>query len=258
LGTTSIRTGSDEEVGVEATTSNPAPNPHPDAEGRPTLTPESRRKLERLYPDLFPPEIPSAPVVDAPEPTPDLFIERMKRDQVAQDFKAEVPGIARLIAPNWSGGYLGWLTRYLELYVPVYMASACLDGTEPSREGFREMVTTGVVIDSFGEVQSNLESQVRRLTQTIIEKAKGQEAATNGCLQSYVYPESVSDAAPAVDLYLTSTLMTVSADLRESLASLIHQRAADWFNATEPRQPFIIWLCEWSSGNPCGLPTEEK
>jgi hypothetical protein len=56
----------------------------------------------------------------------DPLVRRMKRDQVAQDLKAEVPGIGRLIAPNWSGGYLGWLTGYLELYVLVYMASACL------------------------------------------------------------------------------------------------------------------------------------
>jgi hypothetical protein len=242
-------------AGVEATTSDPTPKPHADAEGTPTLTPESRRsKLQRLFPDLYAPETPSAPVVDAPEPTPDLFIERMKRDQVAQDLKAEVPGIARLIAPNWTGAfdYIG-LTRSLELYVPVYMASACLDGIEPSREGFKEMVTTGVVADSPGKIRSNRESLALRLIQTILAEREGQKAATNFCLQSYLYPESVSDAAPAVDLYLTLTSVNVPSDLRESYASLIHQRAAGWFNATEPRQPFIIWLCEWSSGNLCGL-----
>jgi hypothetical protein len=225
----------DAEVGTEATTSDPTPVPTP----TPVLI---------YYKGASP--------SPTPEPKPDLFIERMKRDQVAQDLKAEVPGIARRIAPNWTGVYdIPWLAKSLELYVPVYMASTCLDGAEPSTEGFRDMVTAGVVIDSpsQGKVRWNLESLAHRLIQTIREEGKGQKAATNFCLQSYLYPESVSDAAPAIDLYLTITFVNFSPDDRENYASIVNDHAADWFNTTEPRQPFIIWLCEWSSGNLCGL-----
>jgi hypothetical protein len=178
-----------------------------------------------------------------PESTPDLLFERIKRDLAVQDLRAEVPGIARLIAPNVSGGYLGWLTDYLELYVPVYMSSACLGGTEPSTEGFRDMVTTGVIRDSSGEYRTNLESQARRVVQTISEKGIGQDAATNSCLQPYLYPESVSDAASAVDLCLAATLTAMPSRFRDGHAAVTNGRASDWFNTTEPRQPFLTWLC---------------
>jgi hypothetical protein len=188
-------------------------------------------------------------------PTPDLFIERMKWTQAAQALEAEVPGVIPLIAPSsLNGAWRGWLERFITLYVPVYMASACLDGVEPSREGFKEMVTTGVVMDSSGGIRSNLESQARWLIQKINEK---EEAATDFCSQSYLYPESMADARPAIDLYLALTSGTVPDRFRGGLTGLINDHAAGWFNATEPRQPFIRWLCGWSSNNPCGLPAAE-
>jgi hypothetical protein len=226
---TGIRAEVDAEVGTEGSTSGPTPVPTP----TPVLI---------YYGGASP--------SPTPDPKPDLLFERIKRDQVAQDLKAEVPGIARLIAPNASGGYLGALTNRLGLYVPVYMASACLGGTEPSREGFRDMVTTGVVRDSSGQYRWNLESQARRVIQAISEKR--QEAATNGCLQSYLSPESVADAAPAVDLCLAPAILQVSARFEGGLEAIYKRRAADWFNLPEPREPFLNWMLYL----PCGQDKE--
>src|SRR5918992_6183730 len=175
----------------------------------------------------------------APTPTPDLLFERMTRDLAVQDLKAEAPSIALLIAPN--GYYSSWLTYYLELYVPVYMASACLGGTEPSREGFRDLVTTGVVMGSSGRVRLNLQSLAHQVIQAISEK--GQEAATNLCLQPYLDPKSMADAAPAVDLCLALTLLDLPSRLRDGHVAVTNGRASEWFNTTEPRQPFLPWLC---------------
>jgi hypothetical protein len=192
--------------------------------------------------------------VNAPEPTPDLMFERMKREQIAQDLKAEVPGIAYQLAPNANGSYLHWLqTGILEGFVPVYMVSTCLDGTEPSAEGFRQMVATGVVKDSSGNFRTNLESLAMQLIERIDEKGKEQNPVADFCLQPYLYPESIADAAPAVDLYLSVTNMNLPLHLRERYASVINGQGAEWFNEPEPRQPFLTWLCTWANSNPCGL-----
>jgi hypothetical protein len=94
--------------------------------------------------------------------------ERMERDRIAQELLDEVPGVTRQIVPStWSGASLNWAEGNLALYVPVYLATACLEGAEPSVEGFKEMVTAGVVTSYEGKLRWDLPDRVNHVIQTI-------------------------------------------------------------------------------------------
>ena len=77
------------------------------------------------------------------------------------------------------------------------------------------------------------------------------DTAAEPCLQPYLYPESVSDASPAVELFLASRVMALPFDTRGSFKSVFRGMAAGWFQ-TDRQDPFITWLCQQSSNNPCG------
>jgi hypothetical protein len=248
---TGISAEVDQESETEASTASPTPEEKaawwaaaatelggpPTTGGLPRRTPEEKAAWWRSK-GVDMADIPSTPEVEEPEPTltpvPDLLFERMMRDQVMQELKAEAPRIARLIAPDTAGRHFELLTEDVELYASVYVASACLEGEEPSTEGFRDMMTTG----PDGGWTDHIPQTIRAINE------KGQEEEISGCLQPYLYPESMADAAPAIDLNQALVKVGVATRFRTGLEGFYREHAANWFTLPEPRQPFLSWMCE--------------
>jgi hypothetical protein len=91
-----------------------------------------------------------------------------------------------------------------------------------------------------------------------IKRLNSSNEEPSSCLQSYLYPESLADAGPAIELYLASSLPNLPVRFWDGIQSATARRAGGWFNETDRQQPFIIWLCGQSSDNPCGLPADEE
>ena len=122
-------TGEDEEIVVEAPTSGLTSRPthtislndHEDTTSTPSrsleelnhvrqevfgLEPLTLEEANKLRQERGLPPFRSESTLAPPQPTPDPLLQRIRREQMAQDLKAEVPGMARLLAPNANPGYL--------------------------------------------------------------------------------------------------------------------------------------------------------
>ena len=180
----------------------------------------------------------------APEPTiastPDWTLERTKRDRLAEQLLIEADSLAadarRVMGEN----------RNLEVvrhYVSVYLASTCVDGQEASFDDFRLFANNAI-----GN-RKLVEREARKVIRVIIAAAdswrkQSLDAATQHCLRPYLYPDSVSDAAPAVELYLASILPPLTKLSRGSFEAQARERAGGWFNQSETQEPYISWLCD--------------
>jgi len=126
-------------------------------------------------------------------------------------------------------------------YVPSYMATACAEENQPSVSGYKtyarnsHLASIGPDSEAVRAIQAIDAAHYRWKDQSL-------DVATQLCFQTYVYPESVSDATPAVELYLASSLPTLSSLVRDSFESTVRQRASGWFNQTNTEQPYISWL----------------
>ena len=176
-----------------------------------------------------------------PTSTPDLALGRMKRAAMAEVLLKEKVVIVNLLLAvrpmivEFRGGYY----RNAELYVPIYMASACLEGREPSAQGFKDFTVTWFAQDV------SPEPKALTTIQEIREQISPGVPPEKLCLQPYHDPVSVADGGLAVDLYLAAVLRSIPIDFRTGLNGAIQRHARKWFE-TDRQQPFIIFLCEES------------
>jgi len=172
-------------------------------------------------------------------PTPDWTLERIKRDRLAEQLLVEADALAA-DARRVSGE-----NRALDVvrhYVPVYLASACVEGKEPSVEDFKVFTSNAI-----GN-RRLVEREARGVIRVIIGAAdswrnQSLDAATQHCLKPYLYPESVPDATPAVELFLAASLPPLSPLVKGGFGAQVRDRADGWFNQTDNREPYISWLC---------------
>ena len=112
----------------------------------------------------------------------------------------------------------------------------------PSVEDFRQFTNNAI-----GN-RRLVEREARNVIRVIIAAAdswrkQSFETATQHCLGSYLYPDSVSDGAPAVELYLASSLPPLTKLSRGSFEAQARENAGGWFDQSETEEPYIFWLC---------------
>ena len=184
------------------------------------------------------------------DPTPDAVMERMKRDWLAEQLLVETEVIARDI---WGSQYSNPFQRRpidrKTMYVPSYIATACVEETQPTVEGFNAFMRGAI------SAGNDSVSEAKRAIQTLTAAAgkwesQGFDAATQQCLQPYFFPQSVSDAKPAIDLEWTITIAGVAPQFVEYAEKREYSRASEWFTQAGERRPFITWLCD-QDGSGC-------
>ena len=177
-----------------------------------------------------------ATIAAMPSPTPDLALERIKRTHLTEELLKEIPR-GSLYGQDSSERAMA---TFGEHYVPIYMASACLEDQEPSAQGFKDFTVRWFARDV------SPEPKALTTIQEIREQISIGVPPGKLCLQSYVAPGSVGDAGLAVDLYRAAVLRSIPVAFRTGLESVIQRHARKWFE-TDRQQPFIIFLCEESS-----------
>jgi hypothetical protein len=185
----------------------------------------------------------------------DPLLRRMKRLATSQELVAEATAIARLVEPDsqsWNPQSFNFLVSQVQLYGPPYAALTCLEGAEPTLADFRVVVTETY---GFGVGPGGMAQAVLQQIDNEIKRLNSSNEAPSPCLKSYLYPEFVADAGPAIELYLASVLPSLPARFRDGFQSVAVRQTVGWFNDTDRQQPFIIWMCEQSSDR-CGLPAE--
>lgn len=167
-------------------------------------------------------------------------LQKMERDYMAEQLLTEADAIAREISKG--GTTRDYYQEIVRLYVPVYMADICIKGSQPFAQGFTAITRANLSAGRGAEVEA-----------LRVIKALGAvgDTDTQQCLQPYLHPESISDASPAIDLYLAA-ITSVSSPFRGSFKSVVGGMAAGWFQ-TDRQEPFIPWLCQQSNDTPCGL-----
>jgi len=163
--------------------------------------------------------------------TPDWDMERIKRDSLAGRLLVEADAAVPYMADS--------LSHFkVRKYVPVYMAKACLEETQPSAEGFNTFVRSTNRRGPSGEA-------VLVIRDIIAVDGKWQDqsfdAAKQHCLQPYLRPESVSDAIPAIDLILAS--INLSPYAKGGFETSFRREVGGWFDRSNPQEPYISWLC---------------
>ena len=187
---------------------------------------------------------PTATVLPSATPAPTTApIPNLTLDQLAEQLLVEADDLAA-DARRPTGE-----NRELEVvrhYVPVYLASACVAGQEPSVEDFR--VVTGNALGNRKLVEREARGVIRVIISAADSWRNGNlDTATQLCLKPYLYPESVSDAKPAIELYLASSLPPLSPLARGGFETKARESAGEWFNLSDQQEPYISWLC----GNQC-------
>lgn len=176
-------------------------------------------------------------------PTPDWTLERIKRDRLAENLLIEADALAIEIYPPGRGALGEFHQMRMRWNVPGYMATACVEGKQPTVEGFKSFVR------SSGRDPSRVAKRAIGAIKAADDEwqANNLDAVTQHCLRPYLSPESVSDAAPAVDLYTATAVVSFAPDLRDSFESVVRRRAGGWFKTVDQHEPFISWLCATSS-----------
>ena len=211
-----------------------------DESGRPG---ESTAPASQAIQSAQPPTVGDNPQAQEPEePGARLTIlQKLERDYIAEQLLVEADAIAREISK--SGTRRDYYQEVVRLYVPVYMAEVCVKGSQPFAQGFTAITRANLSAGRGPDVEA-----VR-----VIKAMKDVgETATQQCLQPYLHPESISDASPAVDLFLASRVMALPFDLRDSFKSVVMDMAAGWFQ-TDRQESFIFWMCKKSDANLCEL-----
>lgn len=123
------------------------------------------------------------------------------------------------------------------------MAGICLEGSQPSAQSFT--TSTRANLSAWRGPDVEAVRVIKALNDV-------RDTSIHPCLQPYLHPNSVSDASPAVELYLASRVMELPYDTRDSFKSVVRDMAAGWFQ-TDKQEPFISWMCKQSSNDQCGL-----
>jgi len=177
-----------------------------------------------------------------PEPTIAPTIDwTLDRDWLAEQLLVEADSVASN-ARRFEGGDSRDLDVLVPLYVPLYLASRCVEGKKPSVEDFRVFANNSI------SKRTLVDQAAVRVIRVIISAAdswrtQSLDAATQHCLQPYLYPESASDANPAIDLYLVSSLPSLSPLAKSGFEVQVRERARRWFDQIDPQEPYISWLC---------------
>ena len=188
---------------------------------------------------------PLPPPTETPEPevpsTPDWAMQKIQRDRLADLLLIEADSVAA-DARRFEGGVRLALETPIGHYVPLYLTSTCLDGTEPSVEDFRLYTNNSIAR------RTQVDRASVRLIRMIIGVAESWrnqslDTATQHCLQPYLYPESVADARPAIDLYLAASLPPLSPLAKGAFEAQVRATAGDWFDRDDQQEPYISWLC---------------
>lgn len=182
--------------------------------------------------------LPSATL--APTSAPILILTL---EQLAEQLGVEADALAAdLRRPTGENRKLGVVRHY----VAVFLASACVEGQEPSAEDFR--------IFAYNALGNRIlvEREARGVIREIISAADrwrngSLDATTQLCLKPYLYPESSLEAKPAIELYLASSLPPLSPLARGGFEAQTRERADEWFNLSDQQEAYISWLC----GNQC-------
>ena len=176
-------------------------------------------------------------------------LHKMERDYLAEQLLVEADAIAREISP--SGTTLDFYQQLVSSQVPVYMANVCVKGGQPSAQEFTTITRANLSMGRSSEAEAH--RVIKAISDAHNKWARESlDAASQLCLQPYLYPQSVSDAAPAVELHIVAAIKSVSSPFRGSFKSAARGRAAGWFQ-TDQQEPFISWICHRSSDNRCGL-----
>ena len=174
-------------------------------------------------------------VIACGTPTPDVALERIKRTHMTEELLKEIPH-ASLYGQDSSERAMATFGKH---YVPIYMASACLEGREPSAQGFKDFTVTWFAQDV------SPEPKALTTIQEIREQISIGVPPEKLCLQPYLDPASVADGGLAVDLYRAAVLRSIPFEFRTGLDTALQRHAEKWFE-TDGQQPFIIFLCEES------------
>lgn len=217
-------------LGIAACTSGSTLTPTPP----PPASPEIAATATSVPPPTANPE----PAVAA---TPDWDLEKVQRDKLADQLLIEADSVAAN-AIRFEGRDSRDLGELVRQFVPLFMASACVEGKETSVKDFRVFANNAI-----GNRTSVNRAAIRTI-RVIIGAAESWrneslDAATQHCLQPYLYPESVSDARPAIDLYLAARLPTLSPLAKGGFEALVRETAGGWFDQTDQQEPYISWLC---------------
>ena len=132
---------------------------------------------------------------------PDAMLDRMKRQYLQEELLAEATPLAGL------SKVLAYTSDYVKRYVPVYLATACIQRQDPSVQGFREYV-----INHRGSAPDGLAKEA-------INQIRALAGESRPCFQPYMAPVSMLDAGPAIDLYTVYAERQVSPPFRDGIPS---------------------------------------
>lgn len=136
-------------------------------------------------------------------------------------------------------------------YASVYIASECLAEKEMSFDGFRTFLNQPLLMvrttDSDPMIKVIARDVIAQITRTAEARTNlGSTPSVSNCLRPYLYPESATEAALAIELVDgLAPLSEVSRDSRDIVASIRQQFAYKWFGSPEAQErPFLPWYCE--------------
>ena len=127
----------------------------------------------------------------------------------------------------------------LNQYAAAYFARACVEGEDPSPEGFRRYA--GDTLSGIGLVQDSVD--VHRDLATRIE-IQSQMDGDPGCLRPFMDPTNQDVTVLA---YLMKSVIDSKMNpflRRHNLAEDIAARGFGWFDLdVDTREPFLAWFC---------------
>ena len=166
-----------------------------------------------------------------------------------EDFKALA--FDRVEAAYAGRMYLFSFSDWYSPHASVYIATACVTGSDTSFGGFREFLDQTLlmvrrtnsqpVLSVFGEEAI---SQIIRIADGI--PNLGPSSEMSECTRRYLYPTSFSDATPAIELVKSfENLDRISPDSRDSYLAIRDQRQFKLFGAwLNQSRPLLPWLCD--------------
>lgn len=170
------------------------------------------------------------PTPQSPTPTPDWRLESLLRDKLVEALRQEFQMIAREQTRNYPGAVrLAALARQRK-YVALYVARECVEGRELAVAGFR----------TFVRQSQQIEVSAKRIIRRLIDAENIQpDYAT--CFKPYLYPETLIEAALAIDLVAPDESNT-NPLFRGGLGRAYEEVAYSWFD-TRRESPFLPWFC---------------
>ena len=136
-------------------------------------------------------------------------------------------------------------------YASVYIATACVSGSDTSFDGFREFLDQTLLMvrrtDKVPIINVSGEEAISQIISTANRIPNlGPSSEMSDCMRRYLYPASYSDAAPAIELVKSfKNFDRISPDFKDSYKKVLDERVIRLFGAWENQsRPFLLWLCE--------------